>query len=55
MTKIQNSKQKNNRFKPVWSLRFIWNLMLEICDLFVICLPAVLLAGCLEYGISKNP
>jgi hypothetical protein len=27
MTKIQNPKQKNNRFEPVW------NLVLEICDL----------------------
>jgi len=25
MTKIQNPKQKNNRFEPVW------NLVLEIC------------------------
>jgi len=22
MTKIPNSKQKNNRFKPVWNLEF---------------------------------
>ena len=36
MTEIQNPKQKNNRFEPVWNLRFVWNLMLEILDLFVI-------------------
>jgi len=30
MTEIQNPKQKNNRFEPVW------NLMLEIWDLFEI-------------------
>ena len=23
MTEIQNPKQKNNRFKPVWNLRFL--------------------------------
>jgi hypothetical protein len=33
MTEIQNPKQKNNRFRPVWNLEFvvyflfgIWNL-----------------------------
>ena len=49
MTEIQNPKQKNNRFasgpyglRPggnrfgIWNLRFVWNLMLEIWDLFVI-------------------
>ncbi len=30
MTEIQNPKQKNNRFEPVWSWRFICNLVLEI-------------------------
>jgi hypothetical protein len=43
MTEIQNPKQKNNNFKPVWNLRFVWNLMLEIWDLFEI--------WCLEFGI----
>jgi hypothetical protein len=32
MTKIQNPKQKNNRFELVWNLIFIWNLVLGICD-----------------------
>ena len=38
MTEIQNPKQKNNRFEP------IWNLVLGICDLSVIwCLEFVIL------------
>ncbi len=28
-----------------------WSLNIGICDLFVICLPAVILAGCLEFVI----
>ncbi len=32
MTEIQNPKQKNNRFEPVWNWRFICNLVLGICD-----------------------
>jgi hypothetical protein len=55
MTEIQNPKQKNNRFEPVWNLRparsclamaggFICNLVLEIWNLFVIwCLEFVIL------------
>jgi len=38
MTEIQNPKQKNNRFEPVWNLYF------GICDLFVL--------WCLEFVIS---
>ncbi len=33
MTEIQNPKQKNNRFEPVWNWRFICNLVLEIWNL----------------------
>jgi hypothetical protein len=40
MTKIQNLKQKNNRFEPVWNLAF------GIYDLFVI--------WCLEFVISDT-
>jgi hypothetical protein len=32
VTEIQNPKQKNNRFEPVWNWRFICNLVLGICD-----------------------
>jgi hypothetical protein len=34
MTEIQNPKQKNNNFKPVWNLRFveIWCLEFGILD-----------------------
>jgi len=33
MTEIQNPKQKNNRFEPVWNWKFICNLVLEIWNL----------------------
>jgi len=37
MTKIQNPKQKNNRFETVWNLGFgIWNLFVIWCLGFVI-------------------
>jgi hypothetical protein len=29
-------------------------LNIEICDLFEICLPAVVLAGCLRFGIFNT-
>jgi hypothetical protein len=49
MTEIQNPKQKNNRFEPAWSLRFICNLVFEIWNLFVIwCLEFVILATKLQ-------
>jgi hypothetical protein len=32
MSEIQNPKQKNNRVESVCNLRFIWNLVLGICD-----------------------
>jgi len=39
MTKIQNPKQKNNRFEPVWNLEFeiylefgAWNLLFKTPD-----------------------
>jgi hypothetical protein len=43
MTEIQNPKQKNNRFEPVW------NLVLEIWNLFEIwCLEFVILSTKLQ-------
>ncbi len=37
MTEIQNPKQKNNRFEPVWNLVLeIWNLFEFWCLEFVI-------------------
>jgi hypothetical protein len=43
MTEIQNPKQKNNRFEPVW------NLVLEIWNLFGIwCLEFVILSTKLQ-------
>jgi len=32
-------------------LEFPWNLVLVVWSLFVFCLPAVFLAGCLEFAI----
>ena len=56
MTEIQNPKQKKTIahaaqapalcVEPVWNLRFVWNLMLEIWDLFEI--------WCLEFVISDT-
>jgi len=47
MTEKTNNKQKNKKIV----LALVWNLVLVICDLFGICLPAVFLAGCLEFVI----
>ncbi len=47
MTEKTNNKQKNKKIV----LALVWNLRLGICDLFEICLPAVFLAGCLEFVI----
>jgi hypothetical protein len=53
MTEIQNPKQKNNRFEPVWNWRFIYNLVLEIWNLFVIwCLEFVILSTKLQGGAT---
>ena len=43
MTEKTNNKQKNKKIV----LALVWNLVLVICDLFGICLPAVFLVGCL--------
>jgi len=48
VTEKTNNKQKNKKN----SLALVWNLKFGICDLFEICLPAVFLAGCLEFEIS---
>jgi hypothetical protein len=51
MTEKTNNKQKNKKIvlALVWNLpvRLLFGGRLGICDLFVICLPAVFLAGCL--------
>ena len=55
MTEKTNNKQKNKKIvlALVWNLpvRRLFGGRLGICDLFVICLPAVFLAGCLEFVI----
>jgi len=45
------TRSRPGRFwSPVESLE-VERLNIGICDLFVICLPAVFLAGCLEFVI----
>jgi hypothetical protein len=61
MTEIRNNKQKNkkNGFGPclefeIWNLRFICNLVLEICNLFEVwCLGFVILDTKLK-GLAKE-
>ena len=53
MTEIQKSKQclGLEDFGHAQRRRLRRVLNIGICDLFVICLPAVFLAGCLEFVI----
>ena len=50
MTEIQNSKHAQDIEKKNLSKLF-WSLNIAICNLVVICLPAVFLAGCLVFEI----
>jgi len=49
MTEIQNPKHAQDIEKRTYQL--FWSLDIGICNLFVICLPAVFLAGCLLFEI----
>jgi hypothetical protein len=53
MIEIQNPKHAHD-FEKTNISKLFWSLDIVICNLFVICLPAVFLAGCLLFEILTS-